>query len=211
MAAGASSSGKVRVMSGLGSSFGFAEEADGFGEGAAAGADDREFFYDDGPRFDGGGAVKRGLQDQRAARFGDVLSQRQARRRAGGFNDQREILFYFFQIGVGARNLLRFDARFARLFFFAVCGGVHQLQFHSRVFRTSPRAGFRFSGHARSTAPAFHRQERRPRGIALRRSDPGFRRRRPAVRRRRIARRGRNSGRCRFSTGSARYSAKAPS
>ena len=79
MAAGASLSGKVRVIERAGIDFGFAEQAQGFGERAAAGTDHRDFFYDDGPRFDWGGAVECGFQDQRAARFGDLLSERQAR------------------------------------------------------------------------------------------------------------------------------------
>ena len=76
--------------------FGFAEQPDGFGKRAAAGADDCDFLYDDGPGFDGGRAVECGFQDQRSARFGDVLSEGQACRRAGGFDDQRKIFFYFF-------------------------------------------------------------------------------------------------------------------
>jgi hypothetical protein len=55
--------------------FGVAEEAEGFGERTAAGADDGEFLDYDGPGFDRGGAVEGGFQDQGAARLGDVLSE----------------------------------------------------------------------------------------------------------------------------------------
>src|SRR5579872_3462472 len=53
---------------------GFAEQADGFGEGAAAGADYRDFLYDDGPSLDGSCAVEGGFEDQAAAGLGDLLS-----------------------------------------------------------------------------------------------------------------------------------------
>ena len=83
----------MRVMSGRGSTSFARSRAIAFANGPQREPSMRDFVYYDGPGFDGGGAVKCGFQDERAARFGEGDAERETGGRAGGIHDEREPVF----------------------------------------------------------------------------------------------------------------------